>query len=331
MKKILYITNHKFSLKDGVAQKIKNQVNYWENDFEIKLLSNTHKSKLIKYILITINDLFDLFKSDLIYIRFAPLTLRNFLFTFHPRSIIEINSDLHSEFYNSYKISGSLIDLVKYFFNKYSFIFYKKFASAFIFVTFELEKKYSTKIKSIVLPNTFNGSTKKFSNSTKNQFFFITNENAYWQGLDYIEGLAKIMQEYTFVVVGVNKEDKGNVLYLGHKEYKDYKNYLFDSVMCFGTLALHRKGMNEACPLKVREYVMHSKPIVAGCLDTSILMSNKTPNWYLHLNDFKDLHIVRDKIINFLSTDFIYDGDEYFLSEIIEKKRIDFFKSLLVN
>ena len=31
-----------------------------------------------------------------------------------------------------------------------------------------------------------------------------------------------------------------------------------------GTLALHRKAMDEACPLKVRDYLIHRMPVIIG-------------------------------------------------------------------
>jgi glycosyltransferase involved in cell wall biosynthesis len=59
-----------------------------------------------------------------------------------------------------------------------------------------------------------------------------------------------------------------NIIYYGHLEYDEYVKYMERADVAIGTLALHRKGMNEASPLKVREYLAHGIPVIIGYDDT---------------------------------------------------------------
>ena len=53
---------------------------------------------------------------------------------------------------------------------------------------------------------------------------------------------------------------------------------LSESDVAFGTLALHRNSMHEACPLKTRHYLAHGLPVVIGYDDTDFL---DLEPWYL--------------------------------------------------
>lgn len=45
--------------------------------------------------------------------------------------------------------------------------------------------------------------------------------------------------------------------------------------VCIGTLALHRKNMTEASPLKTREYLAHGFPVIIGYKDTAFYNQNQ--------------------------------------------------------
>lgn len=58
----------------------------------------------------------------------------------------------------------------------------------------------------------------------------------------------------------------------------DYEPLLARADLAIGTLALHRKNMREACPLKVREYLAHGLPTVIAYEDTDFV--GESP-WFL--------------------------------------------------
>jgi hypothetical protein len=59
---------------------------------------------------------------------------------------------------------------------------------------------------------------------------------------------------------------------------KEFEPLLARADAAIGTLALHRKAMQEACPLKVREYLAHGLPVVIAYEDTDFVGED---TWFL--------------------------------------------------
>ena len=95
-----------------------------------------------------------------------------------------------------------------------------------------------------------------------------------WHGLDKIVWLAGALPEFDFDVVGtherLNQPTPPNVRFHGFCERPEYEAILAASDVALGTLALHRNGMSEAAPLKVREYLLRGIPIVIGYKDPDL-------------------------------------------------------------
>ena len=97
-----------------------------------------------------------------------------------------------------------------------------------------------------------------------------------WQGLDKVLSLARRAKGLTFDVVGGSpgtlptNDVPDNVTLHGYLSYREYRPILARSDLALGTLALHRKGMTEASPLKVREYLAHGIPTVIAYRDTDL-------------------------------------------------------------
>lgn len=89
-----------------------------------------------------------------------------------------------------------------------------------------------------------------------------------WHGVDKLFPLAAAMPDSRFNVAGM--EAKGfpgappNMHFHGMIDAAALSALYARSDVGFGTLALHRKAMEEACPLKVRDYLMHRLPVVIG-------------------------------------------------------------------
>jgi glycosyltransferase involved in cell wall biosynthesis len=97
-----------------------------------------------------------------------------------------------------------------------------------------------------------------------------------WHGLDKILVLAASLPEYDFDVIGPNVAPWAahlppNVVVHGFLPRTSYEPVLAGADVGIGTLALHRKGMEEASPLKVREYLLYGLPVVIGYEDTDFL------------------------------------------------------------
>ena len=112
---------------------------------------------------------------------------------------------------------------------------------------------------------------------------FLGSARQVWHGVDKIAWLAERMPEADFDVVGYRPEYidiplPPNMVVHAPLARADYEPLLARADMAVGTLALHRKNMREACPLKVREYLAHGLPVVVGYADTDFVGVDA---WYL--------------------------------------------------
>jgi glycosyltransferase involved in cell wall biosynthesis len=169
------------------------------------------------------------------------------------------------------------------------------------------------------------------SNSDRIGLFFIGTPNRSWHGIDIIENIADNLPQYDFHIVGINKNNKGNIFYYGYLKQKEYLDILKKCHICIGSLALYRNNMEEACPLKVREYLACGYPIIIGYKDTAFV-DKETPGWVLQINPRKELPI--NDIQEFIENNKykIVDKNEVasiISSYIIEKRRLNFMRSLL--
>jgi hypothetical protein len=91
-----------------------------------------------------------------------------------------------------------------------------------------------------------------------------------WHGVDKIPVLARAMPNSRFDIIGHDPSDFGgvglpsNMILHGELGSADVVRLIRDADIGIGTLALHRKAMNEACPLKVREYLSQRLPVILG-------------------------------------------------------------------
>jgi glycosyltransferase involved in cell wall biosynthesis len=118
----------------------------------------------------------------------------------------------------------------------------------------------------------------------KPTFLFVASHNHPWQGLDKVLLIARVLKQCVFHIVG-DIDYPGasdNVVFHGALSRPEITNVAKACDVGIGTLALHRKGGNEACPLKVREYLALGLPVVLGYNDTDFPLPKefilKVPN-----------------------------------------------------
>jgi hypothetical protein len=120
----------------------------------------------------------------------------------------------------------------------------------------------------------------------KIQFAMLIGSYSKWHGIErLLESIRNVTYDQSFVihiigdvpehmVLDIETNFSDSVKYHPGKSKQEIINFL-DSVHCgIGTLALHTKNMEEACPLKVREYFAQGLPCLIGYIDTDI--SKKT-------------------------------------------------------
>ena len=103
------------------------------------------------------------------------------------------------------------------------------------------------------------------------QFLFIGSLDQEWQGTDQLIELARMMPEIKFNIVGQTKSNlpsSENVFFHGLLNSEQYSEVASKCHLAFGTLNQQVTGMNEASPLKVREYLALGLPVVIRYIDT---------------------------------------------------------------
>jgi hypothetical protein len=104
-------------------------------------------------------------------------------------------------------------------------------------------------------------------------------EDLYWQGVDKLFALAEALPDWRFDLIGVDpSRSRANVTCHGFLEREAYEPLLGRADAAIGTLALHRKRMDEACALKTRQYLAYGLPVVLGHEDTDFVGEDP---WFL--------------------------------------------------
>jgi hypothetical protein len=100
---------------------------------------------------------------------------------------------------------------------------------------------------------------------------FIGSEGAYWHGLDELAFFAERHPDFEFRVIGQPLTKKlPNVRCLGAMPHRDAAGELAKCDLAFSTMGLYRKRMDEACPLKSRQYLALGLPVVIGYKDPDL-------------------------------------------------------------
>jgi peptidoglycan/xylan/chitin deacetylase (PgdA/CDA1 family) len=104
-----------------------------------------------------------------------------------------------------------------------------------------------------------------------------------WTGVDKAIALARALPELDLHLIGGDVSPgrqilPPNVLLHGSLSRGAYREVLAGADFGVGPLALHRIGMAEASPLKLREYLLHGLPVLTAHCDTDFLGENP---WFL--------------------------------------------------
>lgn len=101
---------------------------------------------------------------------------------------------------------------------------------------------------------------------------FLGSAGQPWHGMDELAALAKLQPDWKFDVVGISPNELAyvppNMELHGRLSVEEYQPLLDRADIAVGTLALYRKDMQEASPLKVREYLANGLPVLIAYQDT---------------------------------------------------------------
>lgn len=101
---------------------------------------------------------------------------------------------------------------------------------------------------------------------------FLGHPHTPWHGTDKLVDLARRLPDWRLDLVGPTSADlpglPSNIHAHGLLDTDAYQPLLEAADVALGSLAMHRAGINEASPLKVREYLGAGLPSVIGYRDT---------------------------------------------------------------
>jgi hypothetical protein len=161
----------------------------------------------------------------------------------------------------------------------------------------------------------------------------VGSPNIDWHGMDKVKTLAKAIPDFDFHIVGIKNQDNDvrNLTYHGICTPSQLAELYQSMDIGLGTLALHRKGMNEACPLKCREYAAFGLPFIIGYKDNDfsgqnfVLEIENTEN-----NVVENIERIKKFVNDWKGKRVPYSSIEKLISVITkEKQRLDFFTNVL--
>ncbi len=153
-------------------------------------------------------------------------------------------------------------------------------AAGMVFVTQELAQRYQHYNKpSIVLGNGIDLAhfpTLPPTQNARPRLVFIGVGNGVWHGTEKVVEMAQHNPEWDLDLIGYTSADlpaplPANLKPHGLLNRNEYQPLLACADIGLGTLALHNKRMEEASPLKVREYMAYGLPAIIGYMDTDFV------------------------------------------------------------
>lgn len=327
--KILYVIdqNIESGKTSGIIHKIKNKVEIWSREgVSVEILS-LYSFKLYDSNLQLIDDsksyslkrhgryftlmrmLFSTYllykflknnKYDLMYIRqrpYMPYTQRCFKLV---KTVIEINTYDVGEY--------KAISKAMYIINNLTRDRFYRHARGFLCVTRELEDIFSKQfnLPSLTIANGVDSLKYVLKNNInqKPRLVFVGSPGYEWHGIDKVEYLAENLKEFDFHLVGMDGINKDNITYHGYCSLEKTKEIVGSCDIGICSLSLHVKDMDEASPLKSRQYLAQGLPVIYAYNDTdmkgderfALKISNSKTNVIDSLKDIK--HFVSEVYSN---------------------------------
>jgi len=294
--RIAYVTIHVAPeiMQGGVGKKIKSQTGIWrEHGHEVSIFSLTpseisfptefqfifdarvnlikreiNRAAALKRMFASIEQ----YRPDIIYLRYGlysyPL---HRIFKISP-VVLEVNSNDKTE----YASRGTFF----YWMNRLTRNLTFAPVSGYILPTRELIDVLPPKYKKpyAVIANGMDLNDAELLSPTKNTTPVITlvaSPGMDWHGVDKLIRFAETSADITINIVGYSAQDVGmsippNVHLHGFLNRIQLREVYLNTDVACGTLALHRKNMEEACTLKVREYLAYGLPVILAYRDTDL-------------------------------------------------------------
>lgn len=279
------------------------------------------------------------FAPDVVYARSALYQPFYGKLRSNHKLVLELNTDMASE----YKLQSK--QSIKYFFRYMYYLITKrklfKEVAGMAAVTQEIARSCEVEgVAQEVFPNSIdvNGYPELKHENVERRIIFIGSPGMPWHGVDTLLELARKLPHIEFDIVGISEgiylETPKNVHFYGYLKKKEYLKVFERATCAIASLAFYRNKMEEACPLKVREYVACCKPVILPYRDTAF-ESLGYPDWVLQLpNSEKGILSSSGKVEAFVDkcTDFSINKEDvkkYVHVDDIEGRRLRFFEKVM--
>ncbi|PLY10470.1 MAG: hypothetical protein C0626_05705 [Arcobacter sp.] len=324
--RIAYILDDDISTRTGVVNKIDSKIRQWEkygNQVQVfslrskKDISCIYNGVIISTLSInksifrkffaqyknikTLRKELIHFKPDIIYLRHMKYYI-GIVSAFNSvcNYVIELNSNDLAES----KRNNILVHL----YNKLTRSILLKHAAGFVSVSHELiHSPIFSKYKKpfIVVGNGYDFNSAQYIHKENNKivrFVFIGTPQQSWHGIDKVITMAKYFKNYEFHIIGMTNQElqttASNITTYGYLTQEKSEEIIASCDIGISTLALHRKNMTEACPLKSRQYLACGLPIIIGYKDTDI---NENLEYILSIGNYEsNVSDNFEKIENFI-------------------------------
>lgn len=286
--KIAYLVHWDLSKETGVLKKIREQMSCWRAlGHEVRLIALAPTAEVwsglegLDAIAVPRSGRWSRWRQgrtaarlarewapDLVYTRFGP---------YHPAldslsrsfpTVLELNTDDRREF-------GLLLPRYKYLYHLATRSRLLERSRGMVAVTHELARAYGghgapvTVIANGIDLSAYPELPPAPRTGAAVRAVFIGAHDAVWHGVDKIVTLARQLPDWHFDLIGPSlAAAPPNVTAHGPLARREYESLMAGADLAIGTLALHRKEMYEACPLKVREYLAYGIPCIIGYRDT---------------------------------------------------------------
>jgi hypothetical protein len=163
---------------------------------------------------------------------------------------------------------------------------------------------------------------------------FVGSPHQAWQGSDKFVAMARECPEFDFHLIGMEPQEAlPNLKQYGYLSKKELDEIYPRMDIGIGTLAAYRKHLEEACPLKVRDYLSKGLPVIIAYFDKDIAGQDFVLE--LENNDeglLKNISRIRDFIIQKKDVIVPESKVQPLISvEVKENARLDFFRNIIAE
>jgi hypothetical protein len=167
---------------------------------------------------------------------------------------------------------------------------------------------------------------------------FIGTPGMPWHGEEKLIPFAKAFPDLIIDIMGIDHIDgisslPDNIRLHGFLSGQDYEAVLSQADAAIGTLSLHKKGMEEAAPFKIRDCAARGIPCILPYLDTDL--DDVESEFFLHIPNTMDNiqthgQMIHDFVYSMrgkrIPRELIFDRID---SSVKESKRLSFFQQFL--